>query len=110
MVKETNKVTDKMVKEIQEKTRDIQMFGSLINKWIFQRNELNEKRKLFFEQVYSSGNTYLITPGYCMIGGQKVHPVDTHITIDGPAKGKNRIDLVTLTDQRRKILSNSGSA
>ena len=53
---------------------------------------------LFFEQVYSSGNTYLITPGYCMIGGQKVHPVDTHITIDGPAKGKNRIDLVTLTE------------
>lgn len=53
---------------------------------------------LFFEQVYSSGNTYLITPGYCMIGGQKVYPVDTHITIDGPAKGKNRIDLVTLTE------------
>ena len=46
---------------------------------------------LFFEQVYSSGNTYLITPGYCMIGGQKVYPVDTHITIDGPSKGKNRI-------------------
>jgi len=43
-------------KEIQEKTRDIQMFGSLINKWIFQRNELNEKRKLFFEQVY--GDNY----------------------------------------------------
>ena len=53
---------------------------------------------LFFEQVYSSGNTYLITPGYCMIGGQKVYPVDTHITIDGPAKGKNRTDLVTLTE------------
>ena len=54
---------------------------------------------LYFEQVYSSGNTYLITPGYCMIGGQKVHPVDTHVTIDGPAKGKNRIDLVTLTEE-----------
>ena len=39
-------------KEIQEKTRDIQLFGSLINKWIFQRNELNEKRKLLFEQLY----------------------------------------------------------
>ena len=43
-------------KEIQEKTRDIQIFGSLINKWIFQRNELNEKRKLLFEQVY--GDNY----------------------------------------------------
>jgi len=43
-------------KEIQEKTRDIQMFGSLINKWIFQRNELNEKRKLFFEQVYGDNS------------------------------------------------------
>lgn len=53
---------------------------------------------LYFEHVYSDGNTYLITPAYCMVGGQKVHPVDTHVTIDGPSKGKNRIDLVTLTE------------
>ena len=54
---------------------------------------------LYFEQVYSNGNTYLITPAYCMIGGQKVHPVDTHITIGGPSKTGNRIDLVTLTEE-----------
>ena len=39
-------------KEIQEKTRDIQIFGSLINKWIFQRNQLNEKRQKYFENIY----------------------------------------------------------
>ena len=43
-------------KEIQEKTRDIQIYGSLINKWIFQRNELNEKRKKYFEKLY--GDNY----------------------------------------------------
>ena len=43
-------------REIQEKTRDIQIFGSLINKWIFQRNQLNEKRKEYFENIY--GNNY----------------------------------------------------
>ena len=40
-------------KQIQEKTKDIQIFGTLINKWIFQRNELNEKRKKIFNKLYA---------------------------------------------------------
>ena len=43
-------------REIQEKTRDIQIYGSLVNKWIFQRNELNEKRRTCFEKLY--GDNY----------------------------------------------------
>jgi len=54
-------------KEIQEKTRDIQIFGSLINKWIFQRNELNEKRKLLFEQLYGDNYQNNIDQYYPMV-------------------------------------------
>ena len=55
-------------REIQEKTRDIQIFGSLINKWIFQRNELNEKRNIYFNKIYgeNAGNNDIdeIYPNY----------------------------------------------
>ena len=53
---------------------------------------------LYFEEIYSTGNTYLITPGACLVQGKKVFPVDTHVTIDGPSKTGDRIDLVTLSD------------
>lgn len=53
---------------------------------------------LYFEQVYSSGNTYLINPAACMVMGQKTYPIDTHVTIDGPSRNGNRIDLISLTD------------
>ena len=39
-------------KQIQEKTKDIEIYGSLVNKWIFQRNELNQKRKELLEKLY----------------------------------------------------------
>ena len=51
-------------REIQEKTRDIQIFGSLINKWIFQRNELNEKRKQCFEKIYGDNSENNIDENY----------------------------------------------
>ena len=54
-------------KEIQEKTRDIQIFGSLINKWIFQRNELNEKRKIYYEKIYGPNNENNIDDNYPII-------------------------------------------
>lgn len=63
---------------------------------IVEANETNYD--LCFEQIYSSGNTYLITPGACMVMGQKTYPIDTHVTIDGPSKNGDRIDLVTLTN------------
>ena len=51
-------------KEIQEKTRDIQIFGSLINKWIFQRKELNEKRKQCLEKIYGNDSENNIDENY----------------------------------------------
>ena len=54
-------------KEIQEKTRDIQIFGSLINKWIFQRNELNEKRNIFFNKIYGENAENNIDENYPII-------------------------------------------
>ena len=44
------------LRQIQEKTKDIQIFGSLINKWIYQRNELNQKRKEIFDKLYGENN------------------------------------------------------
>ena len=52
---------------------------------------------LYFEQIFSRGNTYLITPGAAVIRGQKTYPIDTHVTIDGPNSTGDRVDLVTLT-------------
>lgn len=52
---------------------------------------------LYFQQYFSSGNTYLITPGAAVIRGQKTYPIDTHVVIDGPSNMGDRTDLVTLT-------------
>ena len=51
---------------------------------------------LFFEHIYSAGNTYTINPAPCIVMGEKVYPIDTHVTIDGPSPQGDRIDLVTL--------------
>lgn len=61
------------------------------------QSEKYNKADLYFEQHFSKGNTYLITPGAAIIRGQKTYPVDTHVTIDGPSSIGDRIDLVTLT-------------
>ena len=52
------------LRQIQEKTKDIQIFGTLINKWIFQRNELNEKRKNIFEKLYGENSENNIDDNY----------------------------------------------
>ena len=52
------------LRQIQEKTKDIEIFGTLINKWIFQRNELNEKRKNIFEKLYGEINENNINDNY----------------------------------------------
>lgn len=51
---------------------------------------------LCFEQIFSSGNTYVIQPASCIVAGQKVYPFDTHVSIDGPSNQGNRIDAVSL--------------
>ena len=51
-------------RQIQEKTKDIQVFGSLINKWIFQKNELNEKRKVMFNKLYGENAENNIDENY----------------------------------------------
>ena len=52
---------------------------------------------LYFEQVYSVGNTYTIKPGPAIINGEKVYPLDTHISINGPSSLGDRTDLVYMT-------------
>lgn len=72
------------------------------------QSEKYEKADLYFEQVFSRGNTYLITPGAAIIRGQKTYPIDTHITIDGPNSSGDRIDLVTLTaDGKLNVIQGS---
>lgn len=52
---------------------------------------------LYFEHIFSSGNTYLINNGAAIVLGEKVYPLDTHVTIDGPSIHGDRTDLVILT-------------
>ncbi len=51
---------------------------------------------LCFEQIFSVGNTYVINPAPCIVLGEKVYPIDTHVTIDGPSLQGDRVDLVSL--------------
>lgn len=63
---------------------------------------------LIFEQIYSSGTTYLINKGSAIILGEKVYPLDTHVTIDPPSSDGDRTDLVTLTtDGRLNVIKGS---
>ena len=51
---------------------------------------------LFFEETYSSGNTYLVKYSDAIVLGEKVQPCDTHIKINGPSTLGDRTDLVVL--------------
>lgn len=54
---------------------------------------------LYFEQVFSEGNTYIIhNPTTAIINGEKVYPLDTHVSINGPSRYGDRIDLVYMTN------------
>lgn len=59
--------------------------------------EENKHFDLCFKHIFSSGNTYLINNGAAIVLGEKVYPLDTHITIDGPSIHGDRTDLVILT-------------
>lgn len=61
---------------------------------------------LYFEEVFSSGNTYLIdNEAGAVVLGEKVYPLDTHVTIDEPSDEGNRIDLVTLTTDGQLVVT-----
>ncbi len=53
---------------------------------------------LYFDHVFSSSNTYLISGGTAVVNGEKVNPMDTHVSIGGPSTLGNRIDLVYLDE------------
>ena len=62
---------------------------------------------LYFEEIFSdkNNNTYLIdTEGAAVILGEKVYPLDTHVSIAPPPDNGNRIDLVTLTTDGQLIV------
>ena len=60
---------------------------------------------LFFEHKFSSGNTYLINPAPCIVLGEKVYPIDTHVTIDGPSPQGDRIDLISLNTNGELVVT-----
>lgn len=58
----------------------------------------DENFDLCFEHLFSSGNTYIIQNiAPCIVMGEKIYPIDTHVSIDGPSPSGNRIDLVSLS-------------
>lgn len=57
----------------------------------------DENFDLCFEHIFSSGNTYVINNiAPCIVLGEKIYPIDTHVSIDGPSINGNRIDLISL--------------
>ncbi len=61
---------------------------------------------LFFEEVFSSGITYVIDNKFsAVILGEKVYPLDTHVTISEPSEKGNRTDLVSLTKDGQLVVT-----
>lgn len=61
---------------------------------------------LYFTHTFSSGRTYFITNGSAMVLGEKVYPLDTHVSIKGPSDEGDRTDLIYLTtDGRLQVLN-----
>ena len=52
--KEIKKILMLKVEEINQKAKDIQIYGSLKNKWIAERNKLKPKRDEFFYNMYNN--------------------------------------------------------
>ena len=91
-------------RQIQEKTKDIEIFGSLINKWIFQRNELNEKRKEMFNKLYGENYENNIDENYPIIDIQEGEIKKSyHKTIEEQLELiKKEIDKEILEDEENK--------
>ena len=91
-------------RQIQENTKDIEIFGSLINKWIFQRNELNEKRKEVFKGLYGENSENNIDENYPMIDFKEGEIKKSyHKTIEEQLELiKNEIDKEILEDEQNK--------
>ena len=95
-------------RQIQEKTKDIEIFGSLINKWIFQRNELNEKRRIFFDKLYGENAQNFLDENYPKIE-QEEKDINTNIkknyhkTVEEQLELiKNEMDKEIVEDQENK--------
>ena len=91
-------------RQIQERTKDIEIFGSLVNKWIYQRNELNEKRKIFFEQLYGINAQNYINENYPIINQEENGVIKNkknyHKTVEEQLELiKNEIDKEILQEQ-----------
>ena len=91
-------------RQIQERTKDIEIFGSLVNKWIYQRNELNEKRKIYFEQLYGINAQNYINENYPIINQEENGVIKNkknyHKTVEEQLELiKNEIDKEILQEQ-----------
>lgn len=72
----------------------------LLNEDAFsESNPENPNYDLYFEERYSSGNTFLINPGAAVVFGQRVDSYDTHIKIRDPSHRGDRVDLIILTSE-----------
>ena len=52
--KEIKKILRLKIEEINQNAKDIQIYGSLKNKWFVERNKLKQKREEFFYNMYNN--------------------------------------------------------
>ena len=90
------------LRQIQEKTKDIQIFGSLINKWIYQRNELNQKRKEIFDKLYGENNDKYYDENYPKIE-ENINKKSYHKTFEEKLELiKNEIEIKDNEENQNK--------
>lgn len=62
---------------------------------------------LYFEETFSSGSVYLIDDECAaVIQGERVSPIDTHVSIPAPDDKGNRIDVISLNKDGELIVTN----
>ena len=90
-------------RQIQERTKDIEIFGSLVNKWIYQRNELNEKRKILFEKLYGDNASNFLEENYPENGIGNNEKKNYHKTVEEQLEMiKDEINKKIVDDEENK--------
>ena len=91
--------------QIQQKTKDIEIYGSLINKWIYQRNELNERRKLLYDKLYNDNSNKNIDEFYPLDENKKTEDVDTNIKKNYHKTFQEKLELIN-KEMDKEIIEN----
>lgn len=75
---------------------DKEIYLEIENNGTFHLDE--NKRNLYFKDIYAKGTTYECSGGMAIVGGEPVKCIDTHITVEGGSTYGNLLTQVYMDD------------